>query len=298
MIQIPKELKQEAAEALLKLRENYDGSDAAFAKQWDINGSVYSRLKNGQLDGLLSEASWINICRELNIGVNAKKWNTARTDVFVMIEEDINFCKEHSKARIFVDECEIGKTHAAKYLSRTLKNCFYVDGSQCKTKQKFIRKLAQALGVDGTGTYDQVKENIKYCLKLFPKPIIIIDEAGDLEYTAFLELKELWNATEGFCGWYLIGADGLRQKIERGIFNKKVGYRELLSRFSNNFSSAVPNGRDNKVQFYKKLISDVLSVNAEDKSKVGEIVKSCLKVDEHYNIGGLRRAESLLILNS
>ncbi|MGQ3647375.1 AAA family ATPase, partial [Ornithobacterium rhinotracheale] len=90
------------------------------------------------------------------------------------------------------------------------KNAFYIDCSQAKTKQLFIRLLAKTIGVDSTGRYADVKNTLKTYLAYLEKPLIVLDEAGDLDYTAFLELKELWNATQGHCGWYMIGADGLR----------------------------------------------------------------------------------------
>lgn len=298
MMTITTEFKNEVRAALLAIRPNFDGSDGAFAKQWGINGGVFSRIQRGQVDGVLADVHWITIGRELGVGTKDKKWNTAKTDVFITIEEDVLFCQENAKAKIFVDECEIGKTHTVKYLSKTLRNCFYIDGSQAKTKQQFVRRLAKAIGVAQVGTYTEVKENIKYYLKLLTKPIIIIDEAGDLNNDAFLELKEFWNATEGYCGWYMIGADGLRAKIKRGISNQKVGYRELFSRFSSKYSSVVPTDRHEKISFYKKLITDVLSVNMADKSAINTVVNRCITKDDKDNIGGLRRAESLLILNS
>jgi hypothetical protein len=298
MMTITKEFKGKVREALLAVRPNFDGADGAFAKQWGINGAIFSRIKKGQIDGVLADVNWITIGRELGVGTHEKKWNTAKTDVFITIEQDIVFCKEHAKAKIFVDECEIGKTHTVKYLSKTLRNCFYVDGSQAKSKQQFVRRIAKAIGVDQIGTYSEVKENIKYYLKLLPNPIIIIDEAGDLNYDAFLELKEFWNATEGYCGWYMIGADSLKAKIQRGIQCQKVGYRELFSRFSSKYTSVVPQGKQDKIAFYKKLIGDVLAVNMEDKSTINQVINKCITKDDSDNIGGLRRAESQLILNT
>lgn len=297
MLQLTPEFKENVMTALLKVRENYDGSDHAFSKKWGINPAVYNRLKNGERGNLLKDAQWLTIGRELEVNIHDRKWNMARTEVFTMIEEDILFCKEYSKAKICVDDCGIGKTYSAKYLSRTLKNCFYVDASQAKTKQLFVRMLAKTIGIEETGKYATVKANVKYYLKTLPQPLIIIDEAGDLDYTAFLELKEFWNATENACGWYMMGADGLRAKIDRGISHKKVGFRELFSRYSDKYTTVVPCDRQQKLMFYKKLITDVLSVNIEDTSLLNNIVKRCLTTDESGNIGGLRRAESILILN-
>ena len=298
MLQLSNEFKNKVVDALLNVRKNYDGSDNAFAKQWSINAGVYSRLKSGEREGLLKDTQWLNLGREFGITLNERKWNMARTDVFNIIEEDILFCQQYAKGKICVDDCGIGKTYSARYLSRTLKNCFYVDASQAKTKQLFIRLIAKTIGVDDKGKYSEVKANIKYYLKMLPMPIVIIDEAGDLEYMAFLELKELWNSTEGCCGWYMMGADGLRSKIERGINSKKVGFREMFSRYSEKYTSVVPRDRQEKISFYRKLISDVLSVNMSDKNSLNTIVKRCLTTDDNGYIGGLRRAESLLILNS
>lgn len=297
MLELTKEFKDKVVAAMLQARENYEGSDVDFARKLGINKSVYSRLVNGERDNLIKQAQWLNMARELNVSLNERKWNVARTAVFSIIEEDVTFCKEFSKSKMCVDDCGIGKSFTAKYLSRTLKNCFYVDASQAKTKQLFIRLIAKTIGVDHTGRYADVKANIKYYLGMVTKPIIIIDEAGDLEYPAFLELKELWNATENVCGWYMLGADGLREKIDRGINSKKVGYREMFSRYSERYTTMVPPDRQERLSFYKKLITDVLTVNMSDLSKLNEIVRKCLITDANGNIGGLRRAESLLILN-
>lgn len=296
-LHLTKDYKQKVAEALRQVRKNSDGSDAAFAKRWGMNGSVWNRIKKGETEKVLMDAKWLNIGRELGVNLNQRRWNMARTDVFNTIEEDVQFCKTWAKGKICVDDCGIGKTYSAKYLSLTLKNCFYMDASQAKTKNAFVKLLAKSIGVDNQGRLADIKENIKYYLRLLPNPIVIIDEAGDLNYEAFLSLKEFYNATENACGWYMMGADGLRRKIERGISNKKVGFAEIFSRYSERYTSVVPAGRDDKKRFYRKLITDVLSVNIDDKAKLPSIVNKCLTHDGEHT-GGLRRAESLLILNT
>lgn len=298
MLQITTQFKKKVISALLDVRTNYDGSDSAFAKKWGINGSVYSRLKSGEIDGLLKDNQYLNIGRELNVSSNDRKWNMARTDVFTIIEEDITFCQTYSKAKICVDDCGIGKTFSAKYLARTLKNCFYVDASQAKTKQLFVRLLAKTIGIDHNGKYSEVFDNIKYYLRMLPTPMVIIDEAGKLNKDSFEEIQSLWNATEGACGWYMMGANGFRRKIQKGLERDKEGYAEIFSRYSESFTVTVPQGRDDKINFYRKLITDVLSVNMKDQSQLQTIVKRCLTSDSNGRIGGLRRAESLLILNS
>lgn len=298
MIEITEDFKANVLRALSVARENYSGSDAAFAKKYGINKAVYVELKQGITDKKLSAAKWMELGRALDVSPNERKWNMARTDVFDTIEEQVLFCKEFSKARMFVDECAIGKTYSARYLARTLKNCFYVDCSQCKNQNEFIRALARCIGAEGGGTLYDTKETIKYMLKAMPKPLVIIDEAGDLKHEAFMVLKEFWNATDGCCGWYMLGAEGLRTKIQYGKNkSKKEGYKELFSRFSSKYGSVVPTGKEDKIAFYRKLIGDVLSVNITDSKLIGKIIRQCLATDSADDETGLRRAESLLILN-
>ncbi|WP_053404969.1 AAA family ATPase [Persicobacter sp. CCB-QB2] len=298
-IQITDEYRKKVLAAILEDRERFDGTDTDYARRIGVNNSVFSSLKKGEIEGKLASEKWLSIGKILDVHLGQRNWKAVRTEVFEQIQEDVDYCQLHSRSMLFVDDCAIGKTFAAKYLSRSRRNCFYMDASQCKRKISFIRTMARTLGLESTGRVDDVKQTVKYYLSSYlggmeDKPLIIIDEAGDLEYSAFLELKELWNATEHRCGWYMIGADGLRRKITRGIDAEKVGFREIFSRFGNSYSKAVPVGKEAQQAFYKKLIADVVKANATDKKVVNEIVRRCLSHND--NRGGLRRAEDLLIL--
>lgn len=299
MIQVNENFKLQVVAALKDYRTNFDGTDGQFAKKLGINPSIYSRIKNTtDYDGIISPVQWINIGAELNVRLDQRKWNIVRTEPFVVIEEEILFCKAHSKAMMFADECEIGKTTTAKYLSRTLKNCFYIDASQCKTKILFARAIAQAIGLDSGGKIADLKKRIKYALLSLPKPIVIIDEYSDLERAAKLDYKEYWNATDGHCGWYLMGAESMIYEFEQGIANGKPGYAENFSRSGSNYSSAVPkNNKERRMEFYQTLLTDVLSANMTDKKELAKIVRQCLTPKAGLKIGGLRRAEAMLILN-
>lgn len=298
MLQLTSEFKEKVVSALIESRTNYDGSDAAFARKNGINNSIYSRIKNGERERLLSDTQWLSLGRILGVTLNQRKWNMARTDVYSIIEEDVLFCKEYSKGKICVDDCGIGKTFSARYLARTLKNVFYIDAKQAKSKQLFVRLIAKTIGIDEQGRYSEVKSNLKYYLQILEKPLIIIDDAGYLEYTAYMELLELVDATENICGWYQIGDDSLQRKIERGINSKKVGFRAMFSRFSKRYTTLVPVERGEKQQFYKKLLYDVLSVNASRGVDINKLVLKCMRSDYQNVLGDLRRADSLLILNS
>jgi hypothetical protein len=270
------EFKAKVRVAILEKRENYGGSDADFSKSLGINNAVFSRLKSGETERILSDTVWITLGRELQVKVFEDNWKVARTSVYTEIEDNLNFCKELSRSMVLVDDCGIGKTFCTKHIIRKMRNTFYVDCSQAKSKQLFIRLLAKTVGIDNQGKYYDVLANLKYYITTLEKPLIILDEAGDLEYTAFLELKGIWNGTDGVCGWYMMGADGLRDKIDRGIKNKKVGFAEIFSRFSDEFIKLVPNGKADRQAFYSELIGAVASANLEDKTKIKPLINKCI----------------------
>ncbi len=273
---LTKEFKEKVRVAILEKRENYGGSDADYSKSLGINNAVFSRLKSGETEKILSDTIWITLGRELQVKVFEDNWKVARTSVYTEIEDNLNFCKELSRSMVLVDDCGIGKTFCTKHIIKKMRNTFYVDCSQAKSKQLFIRLLAKTIGIDNQGKYYDVLANLKYYITTLEKPLIILDEAGDLEYTAFLELKGIWNGTDGVCGWYMMGADGLRDKIDKGIKNKKVGFAEIFSRFSDEFIKLVPNGKADRQAIYTELIGAVASANLKDQGKIKPLINKCI----------------------
>jgi hypothetical protein len=297
LFELTAEYRNQIVDALAVARENFEGSDAQFARKYGINAAIYSRIKKGDFEKVIKTQNWLALGQALDVYPNERKWTVVETDVFKQIREEIDFCRTYHKAMTFVDDCAIGKTFTARYLSRTMKNVIYIDCSQCKTKILFAKALAKALGIEYAGNYSEVKQQIKYFLNTLKNPVVVLDEAGDVDYSTFCDLKEYWNATENRCGWYMMGADGLKKKMMDGINRKTTSYRELFSRYSDKFSSIVPTGKTEKAAFYRKLITDVLSQNMKDLSKLPEIVNRCLTTDTVTGMTtGLRRAESLLIL--
>jgi len=276
-MQTSTEFKQQVTEAVLAYRKNFTGSDAQFAKKLGINSSVYSQLKKGKLDKLLSESKWISLGRELKVNLKENNWKIARTAVYQNIEDQIRFCKETANSLIFVDETSIGKTLSAYDVSKRHKDVFYVDCSQDKTQVEFIKRLAKEVGLDGTGKYAEIKADIKYALgSVLDKPVVILDEAGDLNYAALLVVKEFWNATEGACGWFMMGAEGLRDRLNKGLRSRKVGFAELFARFSSKFIQITPEEKQERQEFHRQLLTQVAEVNAKSKQNVNKLVKDCL----------------------
>jgi len=269
------QIKQRIIRAILEARPNFSGSDTKYATSLGINPAIYNRIKKGELQKVVAEHKWITLARRFDVRFgNEPTWVTAQTPTYTYIIKQLLYCQQEAAAGIFCDKADIGKTHAAKEYIKQHRNAVYVDCSQVKSRQKLIRFIAREFGVDHSGKYSDVYADLVYYLKVIDYPIIIIDEAGDLDYTAFLELKALWNATEGHCGWYMMGADGLKAKINRAMGNKKVGYAEIFRRYGSRFQSVVPDSNGERKEFLDQQAAIIIKANFPH-ANLHEIITRC-----------------------
>lgn len=278
---ITEDIKGKIQAAIGRSRVNYP-SDAKHAAFLGITTSVYSAVKNGQTERVLSDANWISIARKLGVTLRDEiEWKAARTPTFQFITAQLDVCRSGGISAIMCDLPNIGKTFTARHYVTSHPNAVYIDCSQVKTKLKLVRKIAGEFGVNSRGRYSDVYEDLVFYLRSLDRPLIILDEAGDLQYEAFLELKALWNATERCCAWYMMGADGLKEKINRSIECRKVGYTEMLSRYGDRYSKVTPDDGKERTRFLIEQARMVAKLNAPEGTDAGEIARR--------SGGGLRR---------
>ena len=267
--------------AIMADRANYP-SDAKHAVALGISPSVYNTLKKGNYEKQVSDAGWVGMARRLGVVLREEmEWKAAETPTFRFVTAQLGLCQESGVSAILCDIPNIGKTFTAKAYVKGHRNAVYVDCSQVKTKRKLVRKIAKEFGVASIGNYYDVYEDLVAYMKTLDTPLVVLDEAGDLQYEAFLELKALWNATERCCGWYMMGADGLRAKIARNVECMKVGYAEMLSRFGDTYSRVTPEDEKERGKFLKAQAAIVAKVNAPEGTNIMQIVNA--------SDGGLRR---------
>lgn len=280
-MEITNEIKTRICGAIAADRPNYP-SDNRHAVSLGISASVYNAIKRGNIEKQVSDANWVCIARRLGVTLRMEmEWTAAETPTFAFISEQLSLCQGSSLSAILCDMPNIGKTFTAKAYVKSHRHAVYVDCSQVKTKLKLVRRIAKEFGVGCNGRYSDIYEDLVAYLRTIDTPLIILDEAGDLQYEAFLELKALWNATERCCAWYMMGAEGLQEKIDRAIQGKKVGYTEMFSRFGDNYSKVTPSDAKEREKFLKAQAMIVAKVNAPSGADIRQIV--------NLSGGGLRR---------
>lgn len=301
-MELPNGYKEKVREEILRRKELHQGPAKKFAESIGINASIFSRLKNGEIEGIISNDQWISIGQRFDVLLHKSKWVIVKTKVYEEIEDAVNNCRLHAQSKMLVDDCGIGKTQTLKSINSYTPNVIYIDCSQTKTKILFIKNLAKVLGIKSVGRVAEILEKCKYCLNLLDKAVVVLDEYGDLDYNTIMLTKELWNATEGKIGWFIAGADGLKNKLNRGIDNEKVGYAELFSRFAGNFIKIIPTDKADSAGFWKDMFKEVAfaNINIADahlkQEKVDKIVKMCMAMSTGHR-RDLRFLKEVIIEN-
>ena len=258
---ITTEVKNKIAEAI-RGRSSMYPSLAKYATKLGVNKSILSRIINGETEKLLDNGRWVSIARILDVTIgNQVNWMRAETPVYIFVTEQLRACQENSISGLLCDRADIGKSFAAKCYVKEHANAVYIDCSQVKCKTKLIRAIAKEFGVDDRGRYADVYADLVFYLKGISNPLIVLDEAGDLEYSAFLELKGLWNATEYICGWYMMGANALKHKIDTMIDRKKVGYEEIFSRYGQRYQRVTPESNEEYKEFAMAQVAMIAQAN-------------------------------------
>lgn len=283
---ISNELKTRIAQAISDNRKNY-ATDAGHAVALGISTSVYSQIKKGDTAQKLSDAKWTAIARQLGVGPDdGTEWKPVRTPTFDYLSAQLELCRTKTLSGMFCDLPNIGKTFAARHHAQTHRHVVYVDCSQVKTKQRLFRFIARELGLSPAGRYADLFDRLVSCLRTLDRPQIILDEAGDLGYEAFLEIKAAWNGTEGCCSWFLMGADGFKAKLERGVGLKTVGFAEIRSRCGDKYNSITPPEGEERRRFLLGQAMLVARANAPAEADYRQIARR--------SDGSLRRVHTLL----
>lgn len=261
------EIRNRIFNAIDDYRKIIDWTDTDYATKLGISPALYSRIKKGETD-IVSDQLLTRIADILHVDLSACQWKIAETETYKYIWNQLTACKKNGISAMFCDISDIGKTVTAKDFARKNPNVVYIDCGLYKTRQQLIRKIAQDFGAYSKGRYHDILIGLIAFIKGLNEPMIILDEAGDVHYETFLELKALWNGAEHYCSWYMIGANGLKNKIKRGIARDKVGYEEMFRRYGKRFQRVTPKGEQDREKWLQNDAAMIIKINGGDVNKV------------------------------
>ncbi|MFN8238603.1 MAG: ATP-binding protein [Chitinophagales bacterium] len=259
------------------LQKDFESKEATFVSQnkyansIGINSATVSNVINRKWREnpvLVSDKKWNEIALAINFQLSDKPstgWQTANTEVFNHITNILSFCKNHSETAIFIDIAGIGKSYTCRQFQKNNPHVFIIEGSSATSKSRFIRELTKAVGLEVKGKYEEMMDAAIRRLLSFTKeqPLLILDEAGDLDDKTFLLIKQLYNRLEDKCGMFMTGAGGLRKKLDSGIRLDKNGFDEVADRFGYKESivSIVPEDITQRNEYLAKMRAEICMAN-------------------------------------
>lgn len=234
---------------------------------------------------LIGEAKWIKLGRLVKYTNRpAQNWIVAPTKTYERVTYELSVCQKYSISRTMVDEVGIGKTTACIDYKEKNKEVIYIRCSKFPGKYRFITALGKALGVyTENQCYQDILEDAIYTIKLMKTPLLILDEAGDLDNSMERLLKEIWNELEGICGIYKVGSQSLRKRMERGVGLDKIGFAESVSRWGSDYSKVAPSKRKKYTEYLKFIRSEaeiMLATNGFSK----EVCKKLISCHAHKDL--------------
>jgi len=291
MIQFTDDEKKRITEMVAQLQEQTGSvSDRKFAVKLGISNATLTYIKKDDTRARVGDGTWLILAQAVNFTRNADDvWHFAETKVSKYLFTQFAAAQQFGATAMMADEPGIGKTFCMKEYARTHADVMCIDCSVSNTKASFIRAIAKAVGVPGKGRLQEVLDSAIYAVKLMDKPLFIFDEAGDLENSALLQLKKLYNALEGRCGIYLLGSDGFKSKIQRGVEYDKLGYTEIFSRFDCNFKKALSANLKEQADEMKQMAASVMKANGLSEDELKTAIANCF--DPRRGRCDLRRTE-------
>lgn len=223
----------------------------------------------------ITDDMWRNIGKQ--VGLSAKeKWQMLQTTSFKNLVRLLDDAKEYNNVFAIVSPAGSGKTYTSMWYEKSRNNVFHIVCAEYFNRKVFLSKLLEKLGKDGSGSVNEMMENVIESFLKLEDPIIILDEADKLNDTVLYFFITLYNMLYGKCAIAMLATDYLAKRITRGRKLNKKGYAEIYSRIGRRFINIGTPTEDE--------IKEMCRINGvTDKSTLQSIV------NEHE--GDLRRVE-------
>ncbi|MDR0828869.1 MAG: ATP-binding protein [Prevotellaceae bacterium] len=302
-MQITNEIKQRVVDALTAEQAKIGKGSNEYATyienmlQIPFNKSAYSQIKQPKGYAAIKDATWLKLAKYFNCLV-LSDWQTAKTNTYISVQTALELCRENGLWQVLCDIAGIGKSYAAnEYAQANKGSVIYVDCSDCQSKSEFILELARQLGIEHTSTYNRLWRDVTDELLLIEKPLLILDEFGDVAESVITLLKGLYNKADMgdkmALGVYFIGADNLKKRLTDGRKKGKQSYAEFWSRFDNKITTLNFNARPDAFRLelrneIEKIVDINLPAELADKREI--IIEKCLMA------GGVRSVRKEIAL--
>lgn len=250
-----------------------------------FDDAAYSQIKSVKgRDGVITNQSWLKLARHYKC-LDQSRWNSAETHVYRTVTTALEYCRNGGIWQVLCDNAGMGKSYAAlQFVQQHKDSVIYIDCSDCGSKSDFITEVANSLGIPKASTFSKLWRDCVDFMLLMDKPLLILDEFGDVAEGVITLMKGLYNKADlgdrMALGCYFIGADNLRFRLDNGRKRCKQSYAEFWSRFNSQLTTLnIPRVASSYEECLKRDIALIVDTNitSDIAHKRSEIIDNCVK---------------------
>ena len=202
-------------------------------------------------------------------------WKTFATPQFMQIISALEEAKKFGRTKMLIGETGVGKTYAIKKFAEKMpENTYVITVSDVYLLEDIIMELCDLLGVSrfnsATGrtmaTYSKKTRLDKVVARLIEikesggKPILIFDEAENMNISVLKSIKGLYDQLKDHCSIVLVGTNRLIDRILNTNGKNKGKNRsslpELYGRFKAGLRHILPITTEHFKPFLDTYVSD------------------------------------------
>ena len=219
------------------------GSYRAVATKCKLSEATISQLRKGTY-AAEGDGVYDTIAKALGYTFDVEKWYITETKNFRDIIQVLEDAKSKRMFMAISSNAGSGKTAATEYYhSENKKNRVFKLNCKEWTARACLEDITNQIGLELPKEYTSIPKRIVNISNFFrkiadKKPLLIIDQANSLHFSALKTLIHIENETNRYgrvLGIVLLGTENLESQIKRGIRLNKDGCDELESRFGRNY---------------------------------------------------------------
>lgn len=224
----------------LENRLNSGISANKLAAQLGINAGTLSNVRQGKTE-LVSDTMWRKIAAGLQLQLSdgsGFEWQIFTTKGYETITA---LCADaHRQRRMLAvyGETGQGKTTALRqYAANHSGHTGYVLCDVLMTQSDFLNECLRAFGISAEGTRRQKVQRLTGHMRNNGS-LLILDDLGKVSDSIYRIIQLIYDQTEGYAGIVVAGVTKMKNYLERGREQDKLGFRELYRRVG--YWQAVP----------------------------------------------------------
>jgi DNA transposition AAA+ family ATPase len=204
-------------------------ADAISALYGNVSKTTVSNIITGDEAALnsLSPVIWYRVKCYLGM---ASDWDIYDTYQYTNIVATLEAAQSQSSIYMITGQTGVGKTTAYLSYQAGYKYVYVVTCAAEMNKKEFIVAIAEAMGLDRSGTKYKLISRIAERLKREDHPLVILDECGKLPTHFLSAIQTIYELTHKKAGFVLSGVSYLYDNLAKASSQKKVAMPELEGR--------------------------------------------------------------------